>query len=220
MVQGAWPAERQPLAAGPPGVPTGRRVGPRARLRRTLGRGRVRDPRHPRGGPRIPRRPARPRRALFGRRPDDIKVLLPGIRAARCGNQHDGAGTPRVAGKSGAPARPDYRRCHTTSTSISHGFHRKKCCRCSTCQACRGHYREVADLTRRSGVPLRELGRRYGFGRTASKLHRLGERRRRPYGKLARRGGVRRIHDPGTLHAREPRGLCPARRARTATTRI
>ena len=30
-----------------------------------------------------------------------------------------------------------------------------------------GHYREVADLTRRSGVPLRELGRRYGFGRTA-----------------------------------------------------
>jgi alkanesulfonate monooxygenase SsuD/methylene tetrahydromethanopterin reductase-like flavin-dependent oxidoreductase (luciferase family) len=31
-----------------------------------------------------------------------------------------------------------------------------------------GHYREVAELTRRSGIPLRELGRRYGAGRTAS----------------------------------------------------
>ncbi len=31
-----------------------------------------------------------------------------------------------------------------------------------------GHYREVADLTRRSGMPLRELGRRYGAGRTAA----------------------------------------------------
>jgi FMN-dependent oxidoreductase (nitrilotriacetate monooxygenase family) len=30
-----------------------------------------------------------------------------------------------------------------------------------------GHYREVAEMTRRSGVPLRELGRRYGVGRTA-----------------------------------------------------
>ncbi len=31
-----------------------------------------------------------------------------------------------------------------------------------------GHYREVSELTRRSGIPLRELGRRYGAGRTAS----------------------------------------------------
>jgi alkanesulfonate monooxygenase SsuD/methylene tetrahydromethanopterin reductase-like flavin-dependent oxidoreductase (luciferase family) len=31
-----------------------------------------------------------------------------------------------------------------------------------------GHYREVAELTRRSGIPLGELGRRYGVGRTAS----------------------------------------------------
>ena len=31
-----------------------------------------------------------------------------------------------------------------------------------------GHYREVAELTRRSGIPLRELGRRYGAGRTAA----------------------------------------------------
>jgi FMN-dependent oxidoreductase (nitrilotriacetate monooxygenase family) len=30
-----------------------------------------------------------------------------------------------------------------------------------------GHYREVAELTRRSGIPLRELGRRYGAGRMA-----------------------------------------------------
>ena len=31
-----------------------------------------------------------------------------------------------------------------------------------------GHYREVAELTRRSGIPLGELGRRYGVGRTAA----------------------------------------------------
>jgi FMN-dependent oxidoreductase (nitrilotriacetate monooxygenase family) len=31
-----------------------------------------------------------------------------------------------------------------------------------------GHYREVAELTRRSGIPLRELGRRYGVGRMAA----------------------------------------------------
>ena len=98
-----------------------------------------------------------------------------------------------------------------TSTSICRSSRRTKCCPTfESAPACRGHYREVADLTRRSGVPLRELrgdAMAPGARRPASlesardvvgHMEELGRRRR-----------LRRVHGPGAVHARRAGGFCP-----------
>ena len=108
----------------------------------------------------------RARAERFGRRPDDIKVLpgvVPIVAETRAMAEDrrallDGLADPQ-AGLSTLSYHLDIDLSQFPQDEMLPDLE---------VPGVQGHYREVADLTRRSGVPLRELGRRYGAGRTAA----------------------------------------------------
>ena len=135
LVQGARPAQRQPLAAGPAGVPAGRRVRSRARLRGALGGGGVRDARGARGRARIPP-------TTCGRVPSGSAASPTISRCcpASCRSSPRPGRWPRSAARCWTASRirrPGCPRCHTISTSICRSSRRTRCCPTWTCPACR-----------------------------------------------------------------------------------
>jgi FMN-dependent oxidoreductase (nitrilotriacetate monooxygenase family) len=108
----------------------------------------------------------RARAERFGRRPDDIKVLpgiVPIVAETRTMAEERRALLESLADPQAGLSTLSYH----LDIDLSQ-FPQDEMLPELDVPGVQGHYREVADLTRRSGVPLRELGRRYGFGRTAS----------------------------------------------------
>jgi FMN-dependent oxidoreductase (nitrilotriacetate monooxygenase family) len=107
----------------------------------------------------------RARAERFGRRPDDIKVLpgiVPIVAETSAVAQERRALLESLAHPQAGLSTLSYH----LDIDLSQ-FPQDEMLPVLDVPGVQGHYREVADLTRRSGVPLRELGRRYGFGRTA-----------------------------------------------------
>lgn len=106
------------------------------------------------------------RAARFGRRPDEIKVLpgiVPVVAETRTMAEERRALLESLAHPEAGLSTLSYH----LDIDLSQ-FPQDEMLPEIDVPGVQGHYREVADLTRRSGIPLRELGRRYGAGRTAA----------------------------------------------------
>jgi FMN-dependent oxidoreductase (nitrilotriacetate monooxygenase family) len=111
------------------------------------------------------RRDLRARAERFGRDPDDIKVL-PGI-APVVAETREAAERQRALLESLAhPQAGLSTLAYHLDIDLSQ-FPQDEMLPDVDVPGVQGHYREVAELTRRSGIPLSELGRRYGAGRMA-----------------------------------------------------
>jgi FMN-dependent oxidoreductase (nitrilotriacetate monooxygenase family) len=108
----------------------------------------------------------RARAERFGRNPDDIKVM-PGIVPV--------VGETRTMGEERRALLESLAHPMAGLSTLSYhldidlsAFPQDEMLPEMDVPGVQGHYREVAELTRRSGISLGELGRRYGVGRTAA----------------------------------------------------
>src|ERR1700722_4982176 len=107
----------------------------------------------------------RARAERFGRQPDDIKVLpgiVPIVAETRTMAEERRALLESLAEPQAGLSTLSYH----LDIDLSQ-FPQDEMLPVLDVPGVQGHYREVARLTRRSGIPLRELGRRYGAGRMA-----------------------------------------------------
>jgi FMN-dependent oxidoreductase (nitrilotriacetate monooxygenase family) len=112
------------------------------------------------------RRDLRARAERFGRNPDDIKVLpgiVPVVAETRTMAEERRALLESLAHPEAGLSTLSYH----LDIDLSQ-FPQDEMLPEIDVPGVQGHYREVAELTRRSGIPLRELGRRYGAGRTST----------------------------------------------------
>jgi FMN-dependent oxidoreductase (nitrilotriacetate monooxygenase family) len=112
------------------------------------------------------RRDLRARAERFGRNPDDIKVMpgiVPVVAETRTMAEERRALLESLAHPTAGLSTLSYH----LDIDLSQ-FPQDEMLSEMDVPGVQGHYREVAELTRRSGIPLRELGRRYGAGRTAA----------------------------------------------------
>jgi FMN-dependent oxidoreductase (nitrilotriacetate monooxygenase family) len=112
------------------------------------------------------RQDLRARAERFGRNPDDIKVLpgiAPVVAETRAIAEERRALLESLADPEAGLSTLSYH----LDIDLS-AFPQDEMLPAMDVPGVQGHYREVAELTRRSGVSLRELGRRYGAGRMAT----------------------------------------------------
>lgn len=108
----------------------------------------------------------RERAARFGRNPDDLKVL-PGI-VPLVGETRDGAeAARRLLETLTEPDAGLSTLSYHLDVDLSQFPLDRVLPESLDVPGVQGHYREVAELTRRTGMSLAELGRQYGAGRTA-----------------------------------------------------
>jgi FMN-dependent oxidoreductase (nitrilotriacetate monooxygenase family) len=112
------------------------------------------------------RRDLRARAERFGRNPDDIKVMpgiVPVVAETRTMAEDRRALLESLAHPTAGLSTLSYH----LDIDLSE-FPQDEMLPEMDVPGVQGHYREVSELTRRSGIPLGELGRRYGVGRTAA----------------------------------------------------